>query len=319
MQRWIPPPSVQSGTIQVVIRVSDLRREYGPVVALDGISFEIDRGEVVGFLGPNGAGKTTTMKILTGYLAPTAGRAWIAGLEVGGTRDPRPIVGYLPEHAPVYPELTVDEYLSFVSRVRALARDERQGQIEHALERCGLVPMRRRPLGALSKGYRQRVGLAQAILHDPEVLILDEPTTGLDPNQVVEIRSLVRELGETHTVIFSSHVMQEVQAVATRVIILHEGRVVADDTPDALTAGPPRVRLTVAGCDAASLTEALRAVPGITEVRPADPPHVTLTVVCGSDIRAALARAVTTRGWDLLELRHEGADLESVFRSLTAE
>ena len=186
-----------------MIRVTDLHKVYGPVVALDGISFEVDRGEVLGFLGPNGAGKTTTMKILTGYLSPTSGRAWIAGREVGAASDPRSVVGYLPEHAPVYPELTVDEYLAYVSRVRAVARKERRRCIERAVDRCGLDDMRRRPLGALSKGFRQRVGLAQAILHEPEVLVLDEPTTGLDPNQVAEIRGLVRELGETRTVVFS--------------------------------------------------------------------------------------------------------------------
>ena len=307
----------ESGHGRVMIRVDGLRRVYGPVVALDGISFEVERGEVLGFLGPNGAGKTTTMKILTGYLSPTSGQAWVAGREVGATGDPRSVVGYLPEHAPVYPELTVDEYLAYVSRVRAVARKERSERIARAVERCGLEEMRRRPLGALSKGYRQRVGLAQAILHDPDVLILDEPTTGLDPNQVAEIRALVRELGQTRTVVFSSHVMQEVQAVATRVVILDQGRIVADDTPDALTQRDHRLRVMVGGADPATVLAHLQGLDRVDDARLVDGGDVTVELRCDSDVRADVARAVLARGWDLLELRPTGADLETVFRQLT--
>ncbi len=300
-----------------MIRAENLRRVYGPVVALDGISFEVERGEVLGFLGPNGAGKTTTMKILTGYLSPTSGEAWVAGRQVGGASDPRSVVGYLPEHAPVYPELTVDEYLMFVSRVRAVARKNRPARIGLAIERCGLEEMRNRPLGALSKGYRQRVGLAQAILHDPEVLVLDEPTTGLDPNQVAQVRALIRELGRTRTVVFSSHVMQEVQAVATRVVIVHQGRIVADDTPDALTGRGSRLRVTVGGVDPAPVVARLSALESVESARVVDGPEVTVELSCEADLRASVARAVHDAGWDLLELRPAGADLETVFRQLT--
>ena len=227
------------------------------------------------------------------------------------------MVGYLPEHAPVYPELTVDEYLAYVSRVRAIARSERRSSIERAVERCGLRDMRRRPLGALSKGFRQRVGIAQAILHEPDVLVLDEPTTGLDPNQVAEIRALVRELGQTRTVVFSSHVMQEVQAVATRVLILHQGRIVADDTPDALTAGADKLFVTASGCDAELLGDTLARLEGVGSARPVPGDDVTVEVVSDSDVRARVARAVLDSGWDLLELRRARTDLETVFRRLT--
>ncbi len=298
-----------------MIRVLDLRRTYGPVVALDGISFEVGRGEVLGFLGPNGAGKTTTMKILTGYLAPTSGRAWLGDREVGSPGpDPRALVGYLPEHAPVYPELTVTEYLDYVGRVRGIPRSARGSAVDRAVERCGLGEMRRRPIGALSKGYRQRTGLAQAILHDPEVLVLDEPTTGLDPNQVVEIRSLIRELGARRTVLFSSHVMREVQAVATRVVILNRGRIVADAPPERLLDAGSTFLIRARGCTREELAELGEMVDASEEDG-----EVTARLRGDSTARAEVARAVVERGWSLLELRPAAEDLESVFRALTSD
>ena len=297
-----------------MIRVETLSRRYGSLLALDRISFAVGRGEVLGFLGPNGAGKTTTMKILTGYLAPTDGEVRIAGRRVSG-RDGefRDRLGYLPESAAAYPEMRVGDYLDFVARLRGIHRRDRRARVSAALDRCGLGAMIDREIRALSKGYRQRVGLAQAIVHDPDILILDEPTSGLDPNQVVEIRALIRELGRDKTILFSSHILQEVQAVATRVLILGRGRIVADGPPDALSArGALRLRV---GGDLASIAGRLEALPGVTAARVVDG---EIALDTASDVRAAVARAVVEAGADLLELR-PADDLEAVFRRLTEE
>ncbi|MCB9526803.1 MAG: ATP-binding cassette domain-containing protein [Myxococcales bacterium] len=296
-----------------MIEVDTLSRRYGPLLALDRVSFRVGRGEVLGFLGPNGAGKTTTMKIITGYLAPTSGEVRVSGRRVSG-RDGefRDRLGYLPESAPAYPEMRVGDYLRFVARLRGIARRERAARVDEALDRCGLGAMRGREIRALSKGYRQRVGLAQAIVHDPDVLVLDEPTSGLDPNQVVEIRALIRALGREKTIIFSSHVLAEVQAVATRVVILGRGRIVADGSPAALT-GRGALRVTVD--DPAAVVRLLGGVPGVAAARVVDG---EVEVSAAEDVRAAVARAVVEAGHALLGLR-PADDLEAVFRRLTEE
>lgn len=215
-----------------MIRAIELRKSYGSTEAVRGVSFEVGRGEILGLLGPNGAGKTSIMKILTGYHYPDEGRAEVDDLDV--TESPlevKRLIGYLPESAPLYPDLTPSEYLSFAADSRGLSGPARKTAIDRAVEACGLGPVWSRPVDALSKGFRQRLGLAQAILHDPEVLILDEPTTGLDPNQILEIRNLIRDLGREKTVILSTHILQEVEAVCTKVVILNEGRVAAQGSP----------------------------------------------------------------------------------------
>lgn len=297
-----------------MIRVSELSRRYGDVLALDRVSFEVGRGEVLGFLGPNGAGKTTTMKILTGFLAPSGGEARIDGRAVDGRDgDFRGLLGYLPESAPAYPEMRVLDYLRFVARLRGLRG---RAAVDRAIERVGLEPMARREIRALSKGYRQRVGLAQALVHDPPILILDEPTSGLDPNQVLGIRRLIGELGQEKTLIFSSHVMQEVQAVATRVLILDHGRIVADGSPTQLGGGDGWSRLRVRGAAPDTVAARLQALDGVSAARVVGP-RVEVRGPDGEAARAAAARAVVEAGWDLAELTPPADDLESIFRRLT--
>jgi ABC-2 type transport system ATP-binding protein len=216
-----------------VIEVENLSKNYGGVVAVDGVSFRVERDQVLGFLGPNGAGKTTVMKILTGYHFPNGGSALVDGISV--TEDPVELkrrIGYLPETVPLYGELTVDEYLNFIADARLIPRAQRRGAIELSMEACGLTGYRFKRIETLSKGYKQRTGLAQAILHDPPILILDEPTTGLDPNQIIEIRSLIKELGKRKTVILSTHILQEVEAVATQVLIINQGKIAAQGRPE---------------------------------------------------------------------------------------
>jgi ABC-2 type transport system ATP-binding protein len=325
----------------VMINVQDLRKEYGPVRAVDGISFQVRRGEVLGFLGPNGAGKTTTMKILTCFMAPTAGRAEVAGYDVyDHSLEVRRRIGYLPEDTPLYPEMNVLEYLDFIAEIRQLPRATRRQSIKSICQRCGLEGYIGRPIGELSKGYRQRVGLAQAMLHNPDVLILDEPTSGLDPNQKVEIRELIREVGKDHTVIFSTHILEEVEATCSRVVIIARGSLVADGTPEELQQrfrGQQRIQLEVDG-PAERVKEAISRVDGVASViaadaqgpyreaaKPAPVPGeayrsgARFTVQChlGKDVRGELFKAVVQGGWTLLELHAEAASLQHVFHELT--
>jgi ABC-2 type transport system ATP-binding protein len=307
------------------IEVQDLRKVYGETVALDGVSFAVEPGEVVGFLGPNGAGKSTAMRILTGFLAPTSGTATVDGFDtVTQSIEVRRRIGYLPESAPVYREMRVDEYLRFVCAARSMPRAERRGRIDETAERVGLTDVLRRPIGELSKGYRQRVGLAQAMVHDPPILILDEPTTGLDPNQLAGIRELVIEIGATRTVLLSSHILQEVQAMCGRVLIVNSGRIVGFGTPaelEARASGGARIELVVQG--GVGLRAAFEAISGVVVVDDSageGPGTQGWTLMCsaGVDPRADVFAAVVSAGGTLLELRREGGRLEDVFRTLTA-
>ena len=306
-----------------MIKARNLSKSYGPVTALHRASFEIGPSEIVGFLGPNGAGKSTTMKILTGFIAPTAGQAWIANQPVDDPSESfRKHIGYLPETAPLYPEMSVYEFLLFVCRIRQIESTARKSALERASEQCGLNDVLNKSIGALSKGYRQRVGLAQAIIHQPSVLILDEPTSGLDPNQVEDIRHLVRQYGQKNTVLFSSHILTEVDAVATRILVIDQGRIVADDTPHALTAqfGHSRYELSVTGvspdvflnwvCQQNGVLHCQSIETGPNDVR-------VLISLQDTSIAATLTRSVIDQKWDLQELSREKADLETVFRSLT--
>ena len=307
-----------------MIEVQHVTKRYGPVAAVDDVSFRVAAGQILGFLGPNGAGKTTTMRVLTGYLPPTEGTAMVAGFDV--LEEPieaKRRTGYLPESPPLYPDMTVREYLTFVARINGLASSERQSRIDRVMERTSIGDMADRHCGKLSKGYRQRVGLAQAILHNPEVLILDEPTAGLDPKQIIETRELIKELAGDHTIILSTHILPEVAQTCERVVIINKGRVVAEDSPDNLTGrlhGAVTVHLLVdtAGADP---TAALQAVPGVASVSVGEPGGEGRPVEVQSaedvDVRRGIADAVVSSGWGLLELRRARLSLEEIFLQLT--
>jgi ABC-2 type transport system ATP-binding protein len=309
-----------------VIEVQHLTKRYGPTTAVDDVSFRVERGEVLGFLGPNGAGKTTTMRVLTGYMPPSEGKAIVAGYDVFAQPiEAKRRTGYLPETPPLYPEMTVGDYLSFVARIKGVPRNERKSRVNTVMERTRIADMANRHCAKLSKGYRQRVGLAQAIMHNPDVLILDEPTAGLDPKQINETRQLIKDLGGDHTVILSTHILPEVSQTCHRVVIINKGRVVAVDTPENLTArlrGSETmfVQVDAAGADVGA---ALQAVPGVTQVA-ASEPRGTVTSFevnseTGRDVRRDLAATIVGQGWGLLELRPLRMSLEEIFLHLTTE
>jgi len=309
-----------------VIEVQHLTKRYGPFTAVDDVSFKVERGEILGFLGPNGAGKTTTMRVLTGYMPPTDGKALVAGYDViEQPIEAKRRTGYLPETPPLYPDMTVNEYLTFCARIKGVPRSERKARVATAMERTRVADMAKRHCGKLSKGYRQRVGLAQALLHNPDVLILDEPTAGLDPKQIIETRRLIKELGGDHTIILSTHILPEVSQTCQRVVIINKGRVVAVDTPDNLTAklrGSEALYVEVdpIGGDAQPV---LARLPGVTQVSqaPTRAGHIAFEVQSeqGRDVRREIAQAVVGQGWGLLELRPMRMSLEEIFLSLTTE
>ncbi len=307
-----------------MIEVNHLTKRFGRVTAVDDVTFRVERGEILGFLGPNGAGKTTTMRILTGYMPATDGTAVVAGFNVfEQPLDAKRRTGYLPETPPLYPDMTVREYLDFVARIKGLPPAERRPRVDTAMERTRVADVRDRHCGKLSKGYRQRVGLAQAILHNPEVLILDEPTAGLDPKQIIETRELIKGLAGDHTIILSTHILPEVSQTCQRVVIINKGRVVAVDTPANLTkrlrgSEMLYVEVDAGAADARALFERL---PGVTRVgetgRHDGAVGYEVETVRGQDIRRDLARAVVHEGWGLLELRPTGMSLEEIFLQVT--
>jgi len=305
---------------EVLIRAEGVTKVYGETRAVDGISFEIRRGEVLGFLGPNGAGKTTTMKMLTCFSAPTAGRAFVAGRDVfTDSLEVRKRIGYLPEDNPLYPDMTPLEYLEFVATVREIPAASRRERIATIARRCGLEDVLGKPIAELSKGFRQRVGLAQALVHDPEILILDEPTSGLDPNQIAEIRALIRDISRDKTIILSTHILPEVQATCGRVIIIHDGKLVADGSPEELGRAEQgnRYVLVLEG-PPPDAQEHLRQLDGVTAVHE-EGGSLRITGRSDADLRAPLFRCAVERGWTLLELRREAVSLEDAFRKITME
>jgi len=309
-----------------VIEVQHLTKRYGPFTAVDDVSFKVEKGEILGFLGPNGAGKTTTMRVLTGYMPPTEGKAFVAGYDViEQPIDAKRRTGYLPETPPLYPEMTVAEYLTFCARIKGVPRADRRTQVTSAMERTRVADMAKRHCGKLSKGYRQRVGLAQALLHNPDVLILDEPTAGLDPKQIIETRKLIKELAGDHTIILSTHILPEVSQTCQRVVIINKGRVVAIDTPDNLTAKLRGSEAMFVEIDAAggNVQSALAALAGVTKVTetPTRDGHVAFEVQSerGRDVRRDIAATIVRQGWGLLELRPMRMSLEEIFLSLTTE
>ena len=309
-----------------MIEVQHLTKRYGRVTAVDDVSFRVERGEILGFLGPNGAGKTTTMRILTGYMPASEGRATVAGYDVFAQPvEAKRRTGYLPETPPLYPDMTVREYLDFVARIKDVPPGERRTRVETVMKRTHVDDMATRHCGKLSKGYRQRVGLAQALIHNPDVLILDEPTAGLDPKQIIETRGLIRGLAGDHTIVLSTHILPEVAQTCQRVVIINKGRVVAVDTPDNLTARLRGAETLYVHVDTKGphVLAALQKVPGVARVAPADQRADSGAYEVESerdrDIRRDLAREIVTRGWGLLELRPMRMSLEEVFLQVTTE
>ncbi|MFQ5830733.1 MAG: ABC transporter ATP-binding protein [Candidatus Methylomirabilia bacterium] len=309
-----------------MIQVQHLTKQYGPVTAIQDVSFSVDKGEVVGFLGPNGAGKTTTMRILACFMPATGGTATVAGYDVfTQSLQVRKRMGYLPEHVPLYHDIPVAAYLDFVAELKGVGRAERKRRVAAVIERCHISKEQHRLIGRLSKGYRQRVGLAQALVNDPEVLILDEPTIGLDPKEIIEIRSLIKSLAGQHTVILSTHILPEASMVCSRVVIINQGQIVAVDSPENLTARlaqSDRIQVQVDGPDEAVLA-VLRQLPGVLSVDEKGLVNGIGTYVVESardrDLRRDLSRAIADRGWGLLELRAIGMTLEDIFIRLVTE
>jgi ABC-2 type transport system ATP-binding protein len=310
-----------------VIRIDDLSKHYGTVKALDAISFEVHQGEILGLLGPNGAGKSTTLKILSGYLRPDTGRVTLKGLDVvEETEKVRTLIGYLPEYNPLYQDLLVFDYLHYIAAMRGIDPALHDQRVQAMVEVCGLTPAVNFKIGELSKGNRQRVGLAQAMIHDPEILILDEPTAGLDPNQIGEIRDLIKRLGQKKTVILSSHILSEVEATCDRVVIIHQGKVVADAQPKTLQAqaeGDVKIHVKLGSGKQREVAAALKSVPGVLSVeRGGDESDAVWSydLRCNreSDLRPEVFRLAGREGWALYELRREVVSLEDIFKQLTS-
>jgi ABC-2 type transport system ATP-binding protein len=317
----------------MMIQAEGLTHYYGPFPAIQDVNFNVRKGEILGFLGPNGAGKTTCMRILTGFMPPTSGKVTLGGFDVvEKSLEVRRRVGYLPETVPLYTEMTVTSYLKYMGTLRRMPPKAIKRRIGEVVGVCRLGDYHKTIIGKLSKGFRQRVGIAQAILHEPEVLVLDEPTIGIDPIQVVETRSLIEELGRSQTVVLSSHILPEVSMICQRVLIINEGRIVAEDTPSNLAAGLQGVdRLMVeVGGPVAEVLPALRKVNGVSDVthRPAgrreasvDPGRelYTVQVIQGQDSRDAISRAIVSGGWSLLSMQSVGMSLEEIFLKLTTQ
>jgi ABC-2 type transport system ATP-binding protein len=301
-----------------LIRVEHLYRHYGPLCAVEDISFEVHRGEVLGFLGPNGAGKSTTMQIISGNLAPSAGRVLVNGVDIlDQPRRAKAGLGYLPDQPPLYREMTVDEYLWYCARIRRIPRGDSRSAIERVKERCGLGVVGARVIGNLSKGYQQRVGIAQAIVHAPAVVILDEPTVGLDPIQIREIRALIRELGSDHAIILSTHILPEVQAVCDRVQVIHRGRLVFDDSIEGLQRHMVMSWLTI-GMRNAPEASTLQAMPDVVQVEDLGEGRMRLQYRPeAADFSERLVARAVAEGWRLHEITHERRSLEEIFVELT--
>jgi ABC-2 type transport system ATP-binding protein len=310
-----------------LIEVQDLTKTFGERTAVDHISFAVNKGEILGFLGPNGAGKTTTMRMLTSFMPATSGTARVAGFDVfDNSLEVRRHIGYLPENPPVYPDMTVESYLDFVARIKGVPSEKRAQRVTDALEKTNITDKRDELIKRLSRGYKQRVGLAQALVHDPDVIILDEPTVGLDPKQIIEVRHLIKNLAGNHTIILSTHILPEVSMTCDRVVIINKGKIAAVDTPQNLTSqlkGGQRIRVEVQAAEQ-SLRELLAQIPGASHVQIEAAPltgHVLATIEAaeGKDIRSAIAARIVEKGWPLFELKGVSLSLEDIFLELTTD
>ncbi len=299
-----------------MIKVENLTKRYGELVAVNGVSFHVERGEILGFLGPNGAGKTTTMRIITGYISPTEGSVRIGEFDMAD--DPlsaKAIIGYLPENPPLYNEMTGEDYLDFVAEIKGVQKELKKDRVAYAMERCGIEDVSGRLIGNLSKGYRQRTGIAQALAHDPELLVLDEPTIGLDPLQIIEIRELIKSFAGERTVILSTHILQEVTMTCTRVIIINEGEIVLEESMSKLsqdTAHTAVVALKLRSSGAA-VSEKLRSINGVDSVAEPQPGVFEVGVENGVDVAEQISKTAVESGWGLLEMRPVKMTLEDVF------
>jgi len=310
-----------------LIEVQDLTKTFGERTAVDHISFAVNKGEILGFLGPNGAGKTTTMRMLTSFMPATSGTARIAGFDVfDNSLEVRRHIGYLPENPPVYPDMTVESYLDFVARIKGVPTEKRAQRVTDALEKTNITDKRDELIKRLSRGYKQRVGLAQALVHDPDVIILDEPTVGLDPKQIIEVRHLIKNLAGNHTIVLSTHILPEVSMTCDRVVIINKGNIAAVDTPQNLTSqlkGGQRIRVEVQASEQ-PLREVLAQIPGASHVQIEAAPltgHVLATIEAaeGKDIRSAIAVRIVEKGWPLFELKGVSLSLEDIFLELTTD
>jgi ABC-2 type transport system ATP-binding protein len=310
-----------------LIEVQDLTKTFGERTAVDHISFAVNKGEILGFLGPNGAGKTTTMRMLTSFMPATSGTARIAGFDVfDNSLEVRRHIGYLPENPPVYPDMTVESYLDFVARIKGVPAEKRAQRVTDALEKTNITDKRDELIKRLSRGYKQRVGLAQALVHDPDVIILDEPTVGLDPKQIIEVRHLIKNLAGNHTIVLSTHILPEVSMTCDRVVIINKGKIAAVDTPQNLTSqlkGGQRIRVEVQASEQ-PLREVLAQIPGASHVQIEAAPltrHVLATIEAaeGKDIRSAIAARIVEKGWPLFELKGVSLSLEDIFLELTTD
>jgi ABC-2 type transport system ATP-binding protein len=305
-----------------MIEVSHLTKMYGPRTAIDDLNFSVQKGEIVGFLGPNGAGKSTTMKILTCFMPATGGKASVAGFDVfDNPLEVKRNIGYLPETPPVYLEMKVQDYVDFAAQLHQVPREKRASAVDSVIGRTGLGDVRKRVIGNLSKGYRQRVGLAQALVHNPQVLILDEPTVGLDPKQIIEIRELIKSLAGDHTVILSSHILPEVTATCQRIIVINKGRIVAQDTIDQLTARMKKglIYSMVVRKPSSDGVDAIKRLPGVSGVTAAGPKLVIDIKPGTNEVRDAIVETAVTQGMGVLEFSAERLSLEDIFLQLTTE
>lgn len=310
-----------------MIKVENLKKAFGPKLAVNGVSFSVERGEVLGFLGPNGAGKSTTMRMITGFIPPTEGRISVGGNDIGNNPiEAKRMIGYLPENAPAYSDMTVHSFLNFSAQIRGLAGAEKRHAIDRVIDLCFLASVRHQSVDTLSKGYRHRTCFAQSIIHDPDILILDEPTDGLDPNQKHEVRSIIKRMGEKKAIIFSTHILEEVEAVCSRAIIVDRGQIVADGTPNQLKEKSPNsgaVVLRVRGASATEAKERLSQLGSADQVLVLnDGDSVTLKAIpkssgSDSDLAASIADTVNQAGWRIEELRTEEGKLDEVFRTIT--
>jgi len=310
-----------------LIEVQELSKSFGPVTAVDHVSFTVNKGEILGFLGPNGAGKTTTMRILTGFMPATSGTARVAGFDVlQDSLQVRRHIGYLPESPPLYPDMSVEGYLDFVLRIKNVPAEQRSARLGEVLEKTNIADKRDELIKHLSRGYKQRVGLAQALVHDPDVIILDEPTVGLDPKQIIEVRHLIKGLAGSHTIILSTHILPEVSMTCDRVVIIHKGRIAAVDTPQNLTTqlkGGQRIQVE-AEAPRAPFEQLLRQIPGARTVQ-VEAAHAagrltaTVEAATGTDIRSQIAAKIVASGWGLYELKGASLSLEDIFLQLTTD